>query len=40
MILHHELKVVHDMNDFKSSTHESKYYEQHMVVVDMNHFES
>ena len=40
MILHYELKVVHDMNDSKSWAHDSGYYEQLKVVVDMNHFDS
>ena len=39
-ILHHELKVVHDMNDSKSWAHDSKYYEQLKVIIDKNHFES
>ena len=35
-----ELKAVHDMNDSKSLDHNSRYYEQLKVVVDMNHFKS
>ena len=35
MILHHELRVVDDMNDSRSWAHNSRYYEQLMVVVDM-----
>ena len=39
MILIHELKVMHDMNNSKSWAHDSKYYDQLKVVVDVNHFE-
>ena len=39
-IPHHELKVVHNMNDSKLWAHDSIYYEQLKVAVDMNHFES
>ena len=39
MILRHDLKVVHDMNDSKSWAHDSRNYEQLKVMVDMNHFE-
>ena len=40
MILRHELKAVHDMNDSKSLAQDSIYYEQVKVVVNMKHFES
>ena len=36
MILHHELKVINDMNDSKSWSHEFRWYEQLKVVDDMN----
>ena len=39
-ILSHKLKDVYDMNDSKLWAHDSRYYEQLKVVVDMNHFES
>ena len=35
MILHQELKVVDDMNNYRSWAHDSRYYEKLMVVVDM-----
>ena len=38
-ILYHVLKVVHDMKDFKSWAHDSRYYEELKVVDDMNQFE-
>ena len=36
MILHHELRVMDDMNDSRSWTKGSRCYEQHRVAVDMN----
>ena len=37
MILHHELKVINDMNDSKSWSHEFRWYEQLKVVDNMSY---
>ena len=38
MILHHELRVVDDMNDSELWAHDLRCYKQLKVVVDMNNF--
>ena len=43
MILHHELRVVDDMNDMNNSelwAYDLRNYEQLKVVIDMNDFGS
>ena len=40
MTLCHELKVVDNMNDFRSLAHDLRYYEHLKVVVDINEFGS
>ena len=38
MILHHELRVVDDMNESELWAHDLRCYKQLKVVVDMNDF--